>query len=258
METPNQSGNAAKAKSKTSVSETGHAKNVANFQDVIAFVSGYGANYNPTKASLKLPALTALFAAGQQNLSRVITSNTAFNNAVNDRAATFDDLRTLSTRIIAAFEATDAAPAKIEDAKGFNMKLQGKRSGKVVKVLADPTAPAPETISVSQQSYDQLIEHFGGFISVLQSEPTYAPNEAALKVAVLIAKRTDMMAKNAAVATAYAAISNERIARNKTIYGPAGIVDTAEDVKKYVKSLYGATSPEYAQVKGIPFKGFKK
>lgn len=38
-----------------STSETGHAKNVANFQDLIAFVTGYGATYNPIKNALKLP-----------------------------------------------------------------------------------------------------------------------------------------------------------------------------------------------------------
>ena len=40
--------------------ETGHAKNVANFQDLIAFVTGYGATYNPTKNALKLSQLTTL------------------------------------------------------------------------------------------------------------------------------------------------------------------------------------------------------
>jgi hypothetical protein len=37
-----------------STSETGHAKNVANFQDLIAFVKGYGTTYNPSKSALKL------------------------------------------------------------------------------------------------------------------------------------------------------------------------------------------------------------
>ena len=35
-----------------STSEVGHAKNVANFYDLIAFVQGYGANDSPTKTSL--------------------------------------------------------------------------------------------------------------------------------------------------------------------------------------------------------------
>ena len=32
-----------------STSETGHAKNVANFEDLISFCNGYGATYNPSK-----------------------------------------------------------------------------------------------------------------------------------------------------------------------------------------------------------------
>ena len=40
-----------------STTETGHAKNVANFEDLISFCTGYGAPYNPSKASIKLAAL---------------------------------------------------------------------------------------------------------------------------------------------------------------------------------------------------------
>ena len=46
-----------------STSEVGHAKNVANFQDLIEFVTAYGATYNPSKNSLKLPQLIALKAS---------------------------------------------------------------------------------------------------------------------------------------------------------------------------------------------------
>jgi hypothetical protein len=31
------------------------------------------------------------------------------------------------------------------------------------------------------------------------------------------------------------------------------LVDTAFDVKKYIKSVYGATSPQYKQISSIPF-----
>ena len=43
-----------------STSETGHAKNIANFQDLISFCEGYGSTYNPTKEGLKIPQLQAL------------------------------------------------------------------------------------------------------------------------------------------------------------------------------------------------------
>jgi hypothetical protein len=41
---------------------------VANLQDLIAFVTAYGASYNPSKNALKLPQLTALATASQASL----------------------------------------------------------------------------------------------------------------------------------------------------------------------------------------------
>lgn len=241
-----------------STSEIGHAKNVANFQDLISFVTSYGATYNPTKNALKLPQLTALQTTSQTRLAEVVAKNTAFNNAVNDRMTAFDGLKALSTRLVNALESTDATTEKIKDAKVFNRKLQGKRASSA-DAPTDPNASAPATISASQQSYDQQIQHFAGLISVLQTEASYTPNETELKIATLTTKQADLTAKNNAVSTAYSAVSNTRIARNKTLYDVGtGLVDTAFEVKKYVKSIYGATSPEFKQVNKIKFNNIKK
>ena len=118
--------------------------------------------------------------------------------------------------------------------------------------------PAPTTISTSQQSYDQLIQHLAGLNAVLAAEPSYTPNESDLKVSTIDAKIADLTAKNTAVANAYATISNTRIERNQILYSPQdGLVETASEVKKYVKSVFGATSPQFAQVKGIKFSNPK-
>ena len=237
-----------------STSETGHAKNVANFQDLISFVTGYGATYNPNKNALKLPQLNTLYTVSQGSLADVVTKNTAYNNKVNERVVAFKDLKSLSTRLINALQTTDATSEKIADAKAFNKKMQGIRA-KAVETPADPNAPAPNTISTSQQSYTQQIQHLAGLISVLESEPSYAPNETDLQIATLVAKQNELTTKNNEVATSYANISNSRIARNTTLYSTEGsIFDVASEVKKYIKSIYGASSPEFAQVKGIEFK----
>ena len=241
-----------------STSETGHAKNVANFQDLIAFVTGYGATYNPNKNALKLPQLIALHTAAQANLAEVVTKNTLYNNKVNERVAAFKDLKSLSTRLINALQTTDATPEKIANAKTFNKKMQGVRA-KAVETTTDPNTPAPSTISTSQQSYDQQIQHLAGIISVLETEPSYAPNEVDLQIATLTAKQADLTAKNSAVATAYTNVSNSRIARDTTIYGAdTGLFDIATEVKKYVKSVFGANSPQFAQIKGIEFTKKRK
>jgi hypothetical protein len=256
-----------------STSETGHAKNVANFQDLIEFVTGYGTTYDPSKNSLQLAELITLKTSADTALAEVITKNTAYNGKVNERVAAFSDIKSLATRLINALQTTDASPETIQDAKAFNRKIQGKTK---------KSPPSPEGgggnggqggegnegngfppfggqgASTSQQSYDQLIQHLAGLKSILETEPTYTPNETELQVATIEAKIADLTTKNTAVATAYTAVSNSRISRNQTLYtGINCLIDTANEVKKYIKSVFGANSPQFAQVKGIEFKKTK-
>lgn len=235
-------------------SEVGHAKNVANFHDLITFANGYGATYNPTKNSLKLPQLNTLYTKATADLSTVIAKKTNYNNIVNHRVETFSSLRTLATRLVNALDATDATPEKIEDAKGLNRKLRGQRASKT-QTPQNPNLPIPNTISSSQLSYDQLIQHFQGLIAILDSEPSYNPNETELQIATLQTKLQQMENSNQQVAEAYATLSNARIERNKTLYNEeTGLVSTAIEIKKYIKSVFGANSPEFGQIKGIKFK----
>jgi hypothetical protein len=240
-----------------SKSETGHAKNVANFEDLILFCIGYGASYNPSKNSIKIMALNNLLTDARAAIDDVIQKVTIFNIATNNRQDIFKNLRPLSTRIVNALAATDALDKTIDDAKAFNKKIQGSSSKKKQVEEVDsnnPTMPDPKTISTSQQSYDQLKEHFSKLISLLTSEPNYTPNETDLQIGTLNSLLSDMQTANTNVSNSYVEISNSRIIRNKVLYSEgAGLYDTAMEVKKYIKSIFGATSPQYKQISGIKF-----
>ena len=237
-----------------STSEVGHAKNVANFYNIISFTQGYGANYNPSKASLKSAALQELHAQAETSITAVQDQKTLYEGVVNSRALKFEDIKTLSTRLINALGSTDASDQTIEDAKSYNRKIQGKRASKVEEPT-DPNQQAPKTYSTSQQSFDQLTQHFAGLISVLDNEPSYTPNETELKVTTLKSKLQELKSSNTSVADSYTTVSNARIVRDKTLYNPEnGLVDTATDVKKYVKSVYGISSNEYQQISALQFR----
>jgi hypothetical protein len=80
-----------------------------------------------------------------------------------------------------------------------------------------------------------------------------------IKIITLTAKKADLTAKNNAVSTAYANVSNSRIARDTKLYSTdTRLFDIASEIKKYVKSVFGASSPQFAQVKEIQFKKVKK
>ena len=246
-----------------STSETGHAKNVANFEDLISFCTGYGTAYNPSKAAIQLPALNTLYSNAQNALAGLISSKIVFDNATNARQAAFEPLKKLATRIVNALDATEATDALLKDARTINSKIQGKRSGKLTKadsgITADETVETAKTISVSQQSFDSLIENFAKLIELVSSEPSYTPNETELQVSTLTTTLGDLKAKNTEVVNSYTNYSNARITRDSILYATNnGLVDTALEVKKYVKSVFGATSPQFKQVSGLEFKKRKK
>lgn len=237
--------------------ETGHAKNVATFEDLISFCTAYGATYNPSKAGLKLAALTAQLTAANAALQSVKVAKTAYDNATNAREIAFKPLKALATKIVSALAATDATPQTVADAKSSNNKIQGKRATTVEKPSAEELAAGAEpvkTISVAQQSYNKMIDHFAQLVTTLAAEPKYLPNEAELKVAALNTLIADLRAKNTAVIHATTALSNARIARDKVIYAETtGLIDVSLAVKQYVKSLFGTTSPQFKQVSSLRF-----
>jgi len=240
-----------------STSEMGHAKNVANFQDLIEFVTSYGATYNPSKEALKLHRLIALKTSAEEAIADVMAKNTDFNRKINERLNAFSGLKVLSTRLINALQSSETNKETIEDAKAFLRKMRGRKAASNQEPVATET-PAPASISVSQQSYDQLIQHFAGLTAILNAEPGYNPNETDLKIENLLVIQVNLTAKNTAVAMAYANISNSRIGRNNTLYNAdIGLMKTAIEVKTYIKSVFGASSPQYKQVGKIKFQNVK-
>lgn len=240
----------------SSTSEIGHAKNVANLETLISFCTGYGAAYNPNKPSLKLPALNTLHTNSQTALDDVAAVMPDYINAVNAREIAFEPLSRLVTRVINALDASNVPNQTVADAKTYARKIQGRRSSP--KIPDDPNTPEDESlnsISASQMSYDNRLANFNSLIQLLASLPAYAPNEADLTVASLTALYTTLQTANTAVITATTPVSSARIARNNVLYKPnTGLIEIVTDVKKYVKSVFGAVSPEYKQLSALKFK----
>jgi hypothetical protein len=248
----------------TSIFETGHAKNVANFEDLISICTGYGTAYNPTKSSIKIAAMNTLLTSARNSLQSLKTAKTALDNATNTREIAFAGLKKTSTRIVNALQATDATKQTINDAKTVNRKIQGQRADKKKPPVPTPVPgntpveTLPIQISVSQQSYDNLVDHFTKLIQVVSTEPLYIPNENDLKTAQLNTQLTNLKTSNTAVINAHTAFSNAKISRDGVLYATnTGLYDVACEVKKYVKSVFGATSPQFHQVSKVHFTSRK-
>ena len=245
--------------------ESTHAKNVANLESLISFCTGYGTAYNPSKLSLKIPALQTLQTNGKNALQVVKVAKTPHDNATNAREIAFKPLKKLCTKVVNALDSTDAAKQTVDDAKTINTKIQGKRADTSKKIIPATTnnnaatlAPEIHQISVSQQSFDSLIDNFTKLIVSVSAEPLYVPNEADLKVTVLNTTLNNLKTLNTVVINLTTPYKNSMIARDVALYQEGtGLVDIALEVKKYVKSVFGATSPQFKQVNKLHFKNYK-
>lgn len=241
---------------KKKISQTGHAMNVDNFEKLVAYVKGYGTEYNPAKKTLQPASLDAVLSNANSAVNAVFAAIPAWKNAINDREAAFENLPKLATRIINAVEASDVSKNFADDVRALVRKIQGKRAvAKLPATDAEIAAAPTKNISAAQTGFESRITEFQQIVDLLASQSGYAPNENDLKVATLTADLQKMQSTNTNAINALVPLSNQRIARDTTLYlEPNNLVDTASDVKKYIKSVFGADSPQYKQVQGLSFK----
>jgi hypothetical protein len=247
--------------------ESGHAKNTANFDHLIALLLTYSTNYTPSTANLAITNLQTVLSNAQGALTTVKNEYNGWKNATNSREIAFEPLKGLSTRLLNTLMSVGANEQTIKDFKTINAKVQGSKLTKAdAGIVTDPsedtanktTLPVKKTVSVSQQSFDNLIEHYDKIIKLLASVPAYNPTETALKVVTLQTTLANLKTVNTAAYTSYAKVSNARIARNKILYdNPDALIVLAKAVKAYIKGKFGASSPEYGQVSSIKFTRVK-
>ncbi|QPH40382.1 hypothetical protein [Pedobacter endophyticus] len=243
----------------SSTSETGHAKNVANFKTLLTFITGFGNSYNPSNESITLAILLEKSQKAQAVMEELNNLQALYANAIAARTTSFAPLKKLSTRLLNALKATNVSQATIEAAAGNNRKLQGKRASAIPteaeKEALSNDGTTVNNISASQQGYDNQLNFLDKQIKLLQSIPEYAPNEAELQIASLTSLYNDLLQKNLDVVTQTAAMSQGRLKRDEILYhAESGIVALASDVKNYVKSIFGAQHPQYLSISNIAFK----
>ena len=242
----------------TSNSETGYAKYVSNFESLLTSITAFGAGYNPPKDSLKLPALQLLLQSANEAFSALNSTLTIYSISVDARETAFEPLSKLVTRVNNALKASDSTAQMDESAQTIIRKLQGRRAvakftEEEKKALAEEGKEVNQ-ISASQMSYDSRLDNLDKLIALLATIPQYNPNEKELKISSLRTLYNDLKAKNFDVITKGVELDNARNIRNEILFKPlSGMVDIASDAKTYIKSAFGATSPQYKQISKLAF-----
>ncbi|MCD6066630.1 MAG: hypothetical protein K0S33_1456 [Bacteroidetes bacterium] len=254
-----------------STTESGHARNTANFEQLVTMLASYGNNYSPSRPELSITGLLAMLQNSRQALDDVRNSFSAWKNATNAREIAFDPLGKFSSRLLNALIASGATKQTVNDLRTRVRKMQGVRAKPIIRRSEEEEQPAslvgenanaseeqqettPRHRSVSQRSFDSRMDHFDSMIGLLSIEPLYAPNEQEFQVNTLQAQLVQLRTLNTAVINANAALFNHRIARNNILYNETdGMLALVRGAKAYVKAKFGQASPEFVQLSRLVF-----
>lgn len=231
--------------------ESGHAKNVANFGLLVSTLEPLGISYIPSNSLLALSSLNTLKTSLNTQLESVRMAEMAYRSAVNERQLGFEGVSKLSTRVLNAFDSSTTNAKAVKDAKGLVKKINGSR---IKAVKADENGDMPKTISVSQMSFDSRLQNFRDFVAFLENYSEYAPNEVELKLVTLRNYGNDLANYTNVLNQKSIALRNERILRDKMLYNEEnGVIILTKLIKKYIKSVFGASSEEYKTISKIAF-----
>ncbi len=237
-----------------STSETGHAKNVANFKTMISNCTGYGALYNPANTNIIIKALNAKFSESDAAVKAVEPALTPYRDAINARIAAYEPMNDLVRSALSSLRASDGVPSTtLTDAATLVKKITGTnyKAPAPVKV----PEPTPAQHSMSQQSFDMRLSHFNDFVSLLQNTPQYAPNETDITATALAASADAMQTANEAVASVYQTYEAALKARDISLYfAETGLVALSGKVKKYTASVSKLGATDKKLVSGLVFK----
>ncbi len=124
-------------------------------------------------------------------------------------------------------------------------QLRGKRA--TDPPLNPDGTPAP-TNSAAQTTYGNKVKLLGDLINDLETDPLYVPTDATLTTAGLGTFKDDLSSRISAVNYTRTPLQNARMARDAAFVTMRTV---AQQVKAYVKALFGAKSPQYKQISGL-------
>ena len=149
--------------------ETGHNKNVTNFDTLIIACTGFGAPYNPSNPNIAIEVLVAQHLEAKASIREVKTTETPFNSVEGQRKIIFKPLKPTSTKVLNALKGASAPATVIADAETINRKIQGKRADNKTTETPEGQEPSDRN-SVSQQSYDMQIDNFEKLIELAKKD----------------------------------------------------------------------------------------
>ena len=165
-----------------------------------------------------------------------------YNNLINARNKAKDQFSQIDVQLK---RRSDMIPNLVETVKGY-----AKHEEKTLKEVVEARNKMATASGINEEveASNAVTSALNKLFALSEAYPELKANENFMSL------QADLKVKNNDVVVASIQLSNARIARNEILYKPlTGLIDVAFDFKVYIKSVFGATSPQYKQISKLKF-----
>jgi hypothetical protein len=238
--------------------ESGHAKNVANFEQVIIILTALGMVYNPGQALILLAALQTKLIEAKAVLAAVDTAEAEKRLRVNDIQAEEAELGKFMVNIKRTVEVELNDPAFTAEIQSIINRSRPK--SRDTGLIDDPLTPEDESRtahSMSQSSRDNQIAGLADIIALLRLRIDFKTNDAEYTLAAIEARFDALTAKNNAAKASNANLGNALDARDAVLYDEeTGIIKLVKLIKNQLAVKPGRESTAYQQINALEFRKY--
>ncbi len=242
--------------------ETGHHENVRTFYKLIAFCTNCGPRYNPSPVRLQLTALQAVVAKAETCMENLQIAVGKADEAATRREKEFTGLKELLKLLRNAIQASDIPPLTIKEIVQQLNLIAGYSSPAEItpEEAAAQAAAGKKTVRTKRikTSFSARLEEMRKMLTRMEVTQGYTPNEKELSLNGLQTLLATLQTVHDNAVGTKNTEEAMRMDQFKCLYSdPESMVNVAEGVKKYLKSIYPRTSPEYKQITDLKFNKYR-
>ena len=241
--------------------ETGHNKNVANFETTIIILTNLGAQYAPPQALIVLTALQQLLDQAKAALLAVDEAEAARTVKVDEAQAAFKDLPQYVVNIKRQAEVEVNDPSFTKDLQTIVNKFSppGRDTGKDDNPATPDVDESRTAASQSQRSRDNLIAHLMDIVTLLKARDEYKATGTPYATAAIDDRIAALTAASNAAKAAEAAYGTKKDARDEILYDDEAnnLLSRVKLIKAYVALKFGKDSAPYRQIAALEFRRVK-
>jgi hypothetical protein len=237
--------------------ESGHARNVANFDELVVVLGTFGNGYQPASPAIQLNALVDLQEKLKEALQRVNDANGVYRDKIYARQNAYEQMNALAMRIVNTMAGLGFESKILTQAKSTLSKIRGG-GGKKKKEVGEDGTTETKSISVSQMSFDQRKNNFSALVGLINAQATYTPNEADMQVVSLKKYIEGLQNFNQEAIVAEQNLIMARKERDSLLYADnVGVIALVQQIKAYTKGAFGTKHQSYERIKGLKFSNVR-